>query len=130
MSYVTLAVPKDLTAIAHAVCVAFEPDASVTPARYNAFVVRCVNAEGAEYVAYGSDVSDQIAASVGTWKTNPDALHSAVSAAYSERWPRAVEPALAEVEQFCDAVLISAEAGVLAGIAELGLSLMQTDPDI
>jgi hypothetical protein len=123
MSYVTLAIPASLVSIAHNICVAFEPDLSVNTAHYNAFVVRCAGAGASEYLAYGSDVSDQIAASVGSWKANASSLHGAVVATYSERWPKLTPPSLADVEQFCDAVLISAESDVLAGLAELGLSI-------
>jgi hypothetical protein len=139
MKYLTLAVPSYLAPIANAICVAFEPDSGVTPENYRAFSTKCLgvavapteenpepvqhSSPGTEYVTYGAEVVDWLAESVTSWKTDPAALHAAMLNAYTERWPESEKPTLPECEQFCLAVLLSVQYGLIAGLFELGLNI-------
>lgn len=140
MKYLTLAVPSYLAPIANAICVAFEPDSGLDPSTYSAFSTRCegfsieqteenpepvqYSVPGAEYMAYGAEVVDWLASAVRSWKSDSQALYDAVVNAYDERWPEIEKPSLVACEQFCEAVLISEQYGLWAGIGEIGLGVV------
>lgn len=142
MKYVTLAVPSALAQIANSICCAFEPDSAINPSTYDAFSTPCVGVEvqpnefnpepvqhsvaGAEYKAYGSEVKDWLADAVLAWKSDPEALHTAVQTTYADKWPSDSSPSLTACTQFCSAVLISRQYGIIAGLSELGLALTTT----
>jgi hypothetical protein len=130
MKYVTLAVPQSLAAIANALGVALEPDPGIDPVTYDAFSTKCEDINGVQYVAYGTEVVDWLGDAVIDWKTNPAALHAAISNEYAARWPALTPPSLAECEAFCSQVLMSFEYGIVMGLEDLNLTLVIPESEV
>lgn len=124
MSYLTLAVPAALHAVANLVAIGFEPDYN-SPTIYDAFGTLAVDAGGAEWRVYGAPVEPSLAASAALWQYAPDQLHAAVVARLAERFPEVAPLSLEEVTQFTGAVMISTVYGTLAGLGELGLTISE-----
>lgn len=118
MSYLTLALPAPMTETAKLVSRSLDPDFG----GYEAFQTQATNASNVLYAVYGFPCSDEFKAQALAFKTNPAALHYAVT--NDPRWQGQPMPTLAEVENFCAQLLISTAYGTLAGLGELGLTLV------
>lgn len=118
MSFLALALPAPLTETAKLVSRSLDPDVG----GYAAFQTQATNASNVLYAAYGFPCSDEFQAQALAFKANPAALHYAVT--NDPRWQGQTMPTLAEVESFCAQLLISPAYGTLAGLADLGLTLV------
>jgi len=129
-NFITLAVPVTLTSIAQQIAVAFETDGGIDPENYPAFSTICADAQSNQYAVYGTPCHAELDANVDIWKTNPQALLDAVTAALAARWPWITPPTLEDVTAFCAAVQISHVYNISAGIEDLSLTLVTQNPPI
>lgn len=119
MKYLTLALPAPLTETAKLISRSLDPDVG----GYAGFETHATNAQGTLYAVYGFPCSDEFHAQALAFKTNPTALHYAVT--NDPRWQGQPMPTLADVESFCAALLMSSAWGIEAGLGELELERVE-----
>lgn len=126
MSYLTLAIQTEHKQIANSIAICFEPN-YIDPNEYDAFSVPCIDSNGTDYVAYGSDVNQFIYDNFEVWKDSPELFHGVVVTSYSEKYPDLTPPSLENCQIFCSNVLISKEYGVLSGIYSMELEWVKPE---